>query len=317
MTATPRHNEFAATRLRIGEHKIAAAYNQAGDEYASYADGCATDLFAFGGQYAYGDRQTWHEIDAALRALQARGGHNLRVLDLGCGPGTWLRRVVARAQELGFETIEARGIDIASGQIERARAAAQRSWIDPRVHIEFDVRDILDPFPEHDGTVDLCLCLYGVLNHVPPTELAALLHQIARVANGYFVTTVRAIGSMPTIYVEGVEAARAFRQDNRFDKLDVELANGRRMSFNSHLFSAVELAGLASEHFHVMELRGLDLFHGRFAGDPRWNPPNAMATQVLSRELDRLERLYCREPEFIDRATHLMLVAQNLSANCA
>jgi len=311
LTASVKQSEFPATKLRLGEHKIAAAYNQAGDDYVSYADGDTAGLFAFNGQYAHGDQQTWLAIERALQALRERGGHSLRVLDLGCGPGTWLRRVVARAQDLGFTTIEVRGIDIADGQIERACASILRFQNHPNVHVEFEVGDILESLEEQDGSVDLCLCLYGVLNHVPPSEITTLLDEIARVTRGYFVTTVRSIGSTPTIYIEAMEAARAFRQDNRFDKLDVELGNGRRVSFNSHLFSAAELSGLAAERFHVDDLRGLDLFHGRFAVDPRWNPPNATATQVLSHELDRLEQLYCREPEFIDHATHLLLVAQS------
>jgi SAM-dependent methyltransferase len=290
---------------------VAAAYNMAGDDYLSYADGETSDVFAFTGQYSYGDRQTWLEIDKTLQALRARDRRMLRVLDLGCGPGTWLRRVVTRAQHLGFEAIEARGMDIADGQIDRAKAAARQFGATPHVKVVFEVGNILDPFREGDGTVDLCLCLYGVLNHVLPADFSALMSGISRVTRGYFITTVRSIGSLPTIYVEGMEAARAFRQDNRYDKLDVELANGRRMSFNSHLFSAVELTSLFAKQFCIKDLRGLDLFHGRFAGDPRWNPPNATATQVLTRELDRLEQTYCREPEFIDHATHLLLVAQH------
>jgi hypothetical protein len=39
------------------DRAIATAYNQAGDEYISYADGNPTLLFAFDGRYGYGDRR--------------------------------------------------------------------------------------------------------------------------------------------------------------------------------------------------------------------------------------------------------------------
>ena len=311
LTASLRHDDFENTIRHIAEHKIAAAYNQAGDDYVAYADGDSSDLYSFHGQYAYGDSQSWNIIEQKLRALADHGTTSIRVLDLGCGPGTWLRRVVNRAIELGFEEIDARGIDVADGQIERAKASARELSRRPGIRLDFEVGDICERLHEADGSVDLCLCLYGVLNHVPAGDLGGVLGEIARVTSGYFIATVRAIGSTPTIYVENIEAARQFRQDNRLDRLDVELANGRHISFNSHLFGGAELGGLASEHFVVEDLRGLDLFHGRFAVDPRWNPPNATTTHALSCELDRLEQSYCREPEFIDHATHLMLVAKS------
>ena len=39
-----------------------------------------------------------------------------------------------------------------------------------------------------------------------------------------------------------------------------------------HLFTASELRSWFAESFHIDELRGLDVFHNRFAPDPRWNP---------------------------------------------
>lgn len=108
------------------EHSIAFAYNQAGESYESYADGGADELFAFDGQHAFGDRTIWSILDGKLRALRSSGARSVRILDLGCGPGTWLCRVVMRASELGFTSIQARGIDIAETQVRRASARGRR-----------------------------------------------------------------------------------------------------------------------------------------------------------------------------------------------
>ena len=36
-----------------------------------------------------------------------------------------------------------------------------------------------------------------------------------------------------------------------------------------HLFAASELRSFFSDHFDIEDLRGVDLFHNRFAPDPR------------------------------------------------
>src|SRR6202012_4948596 len=99
-------------------------------------------------------------------------------------------------------------------------------------------------------------------------DLPFVLREIARVTRGDFVTTVRAAGSIPTVYVGAVEGARAFCQDNQNNILEVEFQNGRRVRVSSHLFTAAELKAVAARHLAIKDLFGLDLFHGRFASDP-------------------------------------------------
>jgi SAM-dependent methyltransferase len=290
------------------EAKIASAYNQAGYRYAKYADGSGDKLFSFEGRHAFADRKTWALIDSKLIALRTKGQSRLRVLDLGCGPGTWLRRVVVRAKQMGFSEIEAQGFDIADGQLHRARVHSQSVAEMPGVNISFQNGDLRKklPYPPND----LCLCLYGVLNHIPIDELPDALRRIAEVTTGFFVATARAIGSTPTVYVDDVSTAIRFFQDNQIGRLDVEFSDGHRTSFQSHLFSRADLARLAALSFEVEEVIGLDLFHLRFAPDPRWNPSSAAPLARLSQELLRLEERYCRDPGFIDHATHLLLVAR-------
>lgn len=289
---------------------IATAYNQSGDAYIAYADGDPRQLFAFDGQYAYGDRRIWAVLDAKLCALRATGAQSVCILDLGCGPGTWLRRIVTRARTLGFTAIAARGFDIADGQVKRARELAANLSDLSGISLSFEIADICAPFREADGSVDLCLCLCGVLNHLPAAALATVFGEVARVTRGYFVTSVRAVGSTPTVYVDAIERARCFQQDNRSNWLDVEFQNGRRVSLRSHLYSAAELRSLVGAHLDIEDLSGLDLFHGRFAGDPRWNPLEVRVNEKLAGLLDRLEADYARNSEFIDHATHLLLVAR-------
>lgn len=289
--------------------EIASAYNEAGYRYGKYADGPARNLFTFEGRHAYGDRKTWQTIETRLRALRASGLGRLRVVDLGCGPGTWLRRVVVRARQIGFHEIVALGTDIADQQLHRARALSRGLGELGGVDIRYAHGDLCDMAGA--GEADLCLCLYGVLNHVPVAQLPQAIARIAAINQGYFIATVRTVGSTPSVYVDDINSALRFYQDNSRHQLEVEFANGRRARFESHLFSRAELARLAAPGFEVDDICGLDLFHGRFAGDPRWNPERGPAPARLSQELARLEERYCRDPGFIDHATHLLLSARH------
>jgi hypothetical protein len=76
----------------------ARAYNQAADAYLGYADGDPKHLFSFEGHHAYADRQVWSVLDMKLRELRAAGTTSISILDAGCGPGTWLRRLVTHTR---------------------------------------------------------------------------------------------------------------------------------------------------------------------------------------------------------------------------
>jgi SAM-dependent methyltransferase len=294
----------------LQDGNVGLDYDRAGERYRVYADGDVDKLYEFDGQYAYGDQEIWRILGNTLNKLRARGRRELSVLDLGCGPGTWLRRIVGWAGKMGFTRITARGVDLAEAQIRCARLLSQDLARHPEVSLRFETGDIRGPMPEPDGSVDICLCLYGVLNHLPADDLPAVFAEVARVTKGKFVATVRAIGSAPTIYVDGVKAAKAYHQDNVHGRLQVEFLNGRRTSFPSRLFSAAEMRALATAALEIEELSGLDLFHARFATDPNWNPAQATPDPNFVHALRMLEHRFRRNPTFIDHATHLLLIAR-------
>ena len=290
---------------------VAAIYNQAGDDYVAYADGDPTQLFAFDGMHAYADRRVWTLLETKLADLRASGASSVSILDAGCGPGTWLRRLVTRARALGFTSITARGFDIAHAQIQRARLMARNLSRLPGVNFTFDVADLTGRLPESDASVDITLCLYSVLSHLPVASLTDISTEIARVTSGYFITTVRSIGSMPTAFVDSIEKVRQLKQDHVRNRCEIEFCDGRRIAFSFHLFTASELRSYFASSFDIEDLRGLDLFHSRFMPDPRWNPACSRGDSQLSDELVRLEETYATSSEFMDRAAHLLLVARS------
>jgi SAM-dependent methyltransferase len=289
----------------------AAIYNQAADDYVAYADGDPTQLFAFDGMHAYADRCVWAALDTKLLELRNSGTTAVHVLDAGCGPGTWLRRLVTRARELGFTSITARGFDIAQSQIQRARLLSRNLSSLPGVNMTFDVADLAHRLPEPNASVDIAICLYSVISHLPIADLADVATEIARVTSGYFLVTVRSIGSTPTAFVDSMESVRKLKQDNVQDRCEIEFCDGRRSAFNFHLFAASELRACFESYFEIEDLRGLDLFHTRFAPDPRWNPQRVLTDRPRLDEFIRLEEMFARKPEFIDRATHLLLISRS------
>jgi hypothetical protein len=95
---------------------------------------------------------------------------------------------------------------------------------------------------------------------------------------------------------------------------EIELCDGRHIVLSFHLFAASELRSYFSDQFDIEDLRGLDLFHNRFAPDPRWNPLSQTVDNQFSDELERLEETYATSSGFMERATHLLLVARRRPA---
>src|SRR5712671_4219037 len=234
---------------------VADIYNQAGDDYVSYADGDPSQPFAFDGMHAYADRCVWAVLEKKLTDLPASGASSVRLLDAGCGPGTWLSRLVIRAHALGFSGITARGFDIAQAQIQRARLATQNLSSLPGVNLTFDVADLADRLPGADASVDLTLCLYSALSHLPVARLPDISKEIVRVTSGYFITTVRPIGSTPTAFVDSIEKVRRLKQDHVRDRCEIDLSDGRHIAFSFHQFTAVELLNYFASGFDIEDLR--------------------------------------------------------------
>jgi hypothetical protein len=134
---------------------------------------------------------------------------------------------------------------------------------------------------------------------------------MARVTSGHVLVSVRAVGSLPTAFVGSMEKVCRLQHDHAQNRCEIEFRDGRRSAFGVHLFSASELRSCFANHLDIETVRGLDLFHSRFAPDPRWNPVSLGDIDRLCAALAKLEQTYAADPNFIDRATHLLMVASS------
>ena len=248
---------------------------------------------------------------AAFRDHTGSGGPAGGIDDGECNRFAGSTMGEGAAELLSFASITARGFDIGQAQIQRARLLTQDLTSLPGVTVTFDVADLTDRLAESDASVDLTLCLYSVLSHLPIIKLPDVATELARVTSGHFVTTVRSIGSPPTAFVDSIERVRRLKHDHVRDLCEIELSGGRSIAYGFHLFAASELSDHFARTFDIEDLRDLDLVHSRFMPDHRWHPAYRLADNPISDELIRLEKAQATHPAFIDRATHLLLVARS------
>jgi len=81
---------------------LAPDYDRAGERYRAYADGRLGKALQFRGSVRVWRPRNLGLIGQALHELRLGGVRELSVVDLGCGPGTWLRRVIDRARHMGL-----------------------------------------------------------------------------------------------------------------------------------------------------------------------------------------------------------------------
>jgi SAM-dependent methyltransferase len=137
----------------VVEHRdeTRAAYDGVVELYASlFADGLETQPFA--------------RAMIGTFAELVRGTGNLRVADVGCGPG----HVTALLRDLGLDAF---GVDLSPGMVEHARRA--------HPSLRFEVAPMED-LPVADGALGGVLAHYSMI-HTPPAELPALLAEQVRV----------------------------------------------------------------------------------------------------------------------------------------
>jgi SAM-dependent methyltransferase len=294
----------------------ASAYDHVGDAYGGYADGDAVDdPGAVSNRFAHADTIVWRAIRATIDDLRASGVSTLRVLDAGCGPGTWITRIAAHANRLGL-AVEAVGFDIAHAQLEIARnnaASLKTRCHEGSLQIEFLNHDLSQPLPWCDAHFHIVLCNYVVLNHVPRDAVARAVEELCRVASHRVVATVRALGSPATACIIGQERVREYHQDCARGELKLALKDGTEHRFTFNLYGADVLRLMFAPHATIVELRAVDLFVSRFAADPHWTASllNGLAgRQEVLRNLGEIEETLCRQPGWIDHGTHVLIVGQ-------
>src|SRR5215813_5699510 len=247
--------------------------------------------------------------------LRRAGVSSLRVLDAGCGPGTWMRRIAAYANRLGLG-IDAVGFDISERQLEIAHnhpGNLRNYEADTRSKLEFQYHDLTEPLPWVTRQFHLVLCNYIVLNHLPKAALPRAIEQLCRVGAYRVIASVRSVGSPPTACIIGTEKLREYHQDCNRGELALELKDGSKHLLTFNMYSAQTLRSLFAPHGIVLDLRAIDIFHSRFAPDMNWTGSlvsGLPGRKELMAKLKEIEERLCRQPGWVDHGTHVLIVTQ-------
>ncbi len=110
------------------------------------------------------------EEDRRLLKQALRNRSSLKILDVGCGYGRIMRVICS---ETGFYVV---GLDIAENLLRQAKT------------ISDVVLGSLTHLPFRDRAFDVCLCIYGPLNHVP--SLVKGLREVKRVCRWRVIATL-------------------------------------------------------------------------------------------------------------------------------
>jgi ubiquinone/menaquinone biosynthesis C-methylase UbiE len=114
----------------------------------------------------------WHQ--EKFRDVADRIADGMRVLDVGCGPGSFLQ-LLAEAKP----GIEAVGVDIASRQIQYAQELFESTR--PEARVSFRVIEYLNPrLPFPDGSFDVVTAI-EVIEHLHPHLAVQMLEEAGRV----------------------------------------------------------------------------------------------------------------------------------------
>jgi ubiquinone/menaquinone biosynthesis C-methylase UbiE len=170
----------------------------------------------------------------AVAAAVPRGG---RVLEIGCGEGLVLERVLDRVDS-------AIGVDLDERKVRVARARLGES---PKLRIELaDAAAFLEAAPA--GSFDTAL-LVDTLSSFPPPEQAPLLRRMLRVLRPGGTLVVKAIDTTPRwkAALSRTVSGLVYRT------LRMSLSAGQRFSY----LPASELAGVLAEAGATVEVRHL------------------------------------------------------------
>ena len=131
-----------------------------------------------------GVQSKWHHLKFAH--LRDRLGSAAHHLDIACGPGTFIGTI--------GETVDSTGVDVATSQIDYARAAYGS---------DRKIFDLVKPgkLPYDDGAFDVATCV-ELLEHLTPTEGRELLIEAKRVikpAGTLLLTTPDYGGAWPLL----------------------------------------------------------------------------------------------------------------------
>lgn len=291
-----------------------AAYNAFSDDYVSYSDGDVRNhLYDFKErQYSFADAKLWKKIKEVIAWSQKGNGKSpISVLDVGCGPGTWLLRL-ADTFSADSNTLSGVGGDKSPSMIQLANQHLSNYLTNNpgrQLDLSFSEIDLTESLPYADNQFDVSLCLYTVLNHIPISSISTAIQEMWRVTKKVNVSVVRSVLGMPTVYVCGLGKIEEYKQTDNL--LTFRHQNGYTGTLISHLFTYQEIIDAFEKVSRVKECFGLDIFMSRFFRPSAWirNTKEILPVpQPVLEQLQMWEEKVCHDPSWVDFGNHIVII---------
>lgn len=162
------------------------------------------------------------DVSFVTEQLREHGNGGERLLEIGCGTGEHTRRLAGA----GFEVT---AVDPVDGMLALAREKVDESGVDFRQ----------ESLPELDveGAFDVVVAIRGVINHLPPGELAPALAALDRhLADGGVLvfdnSPLPAEGNHPALDVGTTDDGESYARIVQMNPTD-----GQRLSWDSVVFT--------------------------------------------------------------------------------
>lgn len=294
------------------------AYNAYPEDYEKYADGNVKEnLYDYEDRiHGFADKTTTEKIEQIVTKCLSKRKGPLKILDFGCGSGTWLRRIMDKFVVSKGARIECVGVDISDALLSLAerRLEEYNRKMGTKINIQFRWADLSESLPFGDNEFDITLCLYTVLNHIPVSNVQTAVQEMLRVTKEVNVTSIKPAGGMPTVYVCNIEDIVKYEQS--FETLTFLHRNGEQWTICSHLFTREEIIDIFSEFSRVEECLGLGIFSPRLKSPNTWRTKSGEASfKAVREELEELEKSFCSKPQWIDMANHIMVISRSTDAS--
>ena len=183
-----------------------------------------------------------------------------KILDLGCGPGTWITQVAHK-----HPSFQVTAIDVNPRMVAYARATAEVQELE----VEFSVMDILQPFTFEDETFDLVNLRFGA-GFIPRAKAPAVFQECWRVLQpGGVMRNIESVHtSMPTSSPHPHALARFIFQalymaGMTYNREEISLSAGTARIFQDIGFHPIDLAPA------VLDISAGAMFHDAMYDDMR------------------------------------------------
>lgn len=308
--------------MTIANDGVKHFYDSFSNSYTQYANGTSalSELLELNESdvshaFSWGDVQTWQSIEQSLDLLinqreQSGEPHPIKVVDIGCGDGTWALRIAHHCFSRKVP-VSITCLDLSPAMLDSARAHFEQFFAQCQpddMCVTYALCDLATGLPEpiKRDKFDITLCLHTVLNHLPATCLNFAIAELVAATRGFLFFSVKPPFSRPTFYAAPMSDILHF--DRRNEHLYALDRSGSFHILRSNLISHQQLQDALAPLAVATQFIGLDVLVSRLTPDPRWVGDDPTAKLLPIEDLLSLEARTASDARYLNFANHILAI---------